>query len=174
MRGKQMFRSARERQRRARESGLEGGPHPSPFSSSLHSASPGPNRLGEAQKRGRFRPVPPGSARRPPPRSPAAASATTQGHSGCESRGARDVKKRERCAPGWAPGPQPPSGRLARPELPAVLSAPRRWAAPAALSAGRGRGGMRLPSVGRRHAPVRTGGQLSCCHQGAPESCARS
>lgn len=133
LRSKQMFRSARERQGRARE----GGPHPSLFSSSLHPASPGPNRLGEAQKRGRFRPVPPGSARRPPPRSPAAASATTQGHSSCESRGARDVKRPERCARGWAPGPRPRSGRLARPELPAVLSAPRRWAAPAALRAGR-------------------------------------
>lgn len=163
----------RRGQGRAGESGLEGGPHPSLFSSSLHPASSGPDRLGEVQKPGRFRPVDPGPARRPLPRSPAAASATTQGHSGCEYRGVRDAKGGERCAPAWAPGPRPPPGRLALPELRAVLCAPRRWAAPAALSAGRGR--RDAPAQrGRRHAPVRTGGRLSRCHQGARESGARS
>lgn len=167
------FLSARERQGRAQECGLEGEPHP-PVSSSLHPASPGSDRLGEAQERGRFCPVPPVPACRPPPRSPAAASAISLGHSPLRvPRG----PQRERAGAtrgglgAWASTLAAPPRSPAK--LRAVLSAPRRWAA-AALGAGRAGGGMRLPSVGRRHTPVRTGGQRYRRHEGPRGSGTRS
>lgn len=148
---KQLFLSARERQGRAQEGGLEGGPHP-PVSSSLHPASPGSDRLGEAQEPGRFRPEPPWPpwpARRPPPGSPAAESAISPGHS--PLRGPRGPRRERAGATrgglgAWVStraGP-PRSATKQR----AVLSAPRRWAA-AALSAGR--------AGGRRDAPAQRG-----------------
>lgn len=121
------FLSARERQGRAQECGLEGGPHP-PVSSSLHPASPGSDRLGEAQERGRFCPVPPVPAcrragLRPPhlPRRLRSPWVTPR----CESRGARNAKGRERRAAGWAPGPRPSPRRLARPPSCGPSSQPR-------------------------------------------------
>lgn len=170
---KQLFLSARQRQGRAQECGLEGGPHP-PVSSSLHPASPGSDRPGEAQERGRFRPVPPGPARRPPPRSPAAASAISLGHSPLRFPRGPQREKAGATRGGlgaWASTPAGPPRSPAK--LRAVLSAPRRWAA-AALSAGRAGGGLRLPSVGRRHTLVRTGGQRYRRHEGPRGSGTRS
>lgn len=106
-------------------------------------------------------------ARRPPPGSPAAVSAISLGHSPLRvSRG--PLRERAGATRGglgaWASTPAGPPRSPAK--LRAVLSAPRRWAA-AALSAGRAGGGLRLPSVGRRHTLVRTGGQRYRRHEGA-------
>lgn len=152
---------------RAQECGLESEPHP-PISSSS-TRLPGPHRPGEAQKPESFRPVPPGPA----------------GLGSLTCRGVRDI-------PGFTPAASPlgpatrKGGRDARAVLGAWASSPRAaWLArraagcplsPAAVGSARalcgagGRvGGRRLPSVGRRQAPIRTGGPRSRCHEGARE-----
>lgn len=133
---------------RAQECGLESEPHP-PISSSFHSASrTPPTRRGPETGE-----LPPGAsrARRPRLAHLPRRSRSPPVHSRCQSPGARNAKGRERRARRAGRLGLEPPGRLGA-KLRAVLSAPRRWAAPA-LCAGRGAGGRRDAPAQRGAAP---------------------
>lgn len=106
---KQLFRRARERQRRSGRAAWRVGLQPPLSPLCLYPATPGPDRPGEVKQRRCFRSAPPGLARRPPrpPRSPAAASVISLPPLWLRIPRGGAAKGRERRAVGRAPGPRP-------------------------------------------------------------------
>lgn len=121
-----------------------------------------------------------------PPYSPASAPLTCRGVGDLPGSLPLRVRRSPRrgraggtCGPlgAWVSTPARPPRSLAR-SLAGLPGAELRPSSPpAAVGSAQcraGGGGMRLPSVGRRHAAVRTSGPLSHRHEGARESGGRS